>query len=57
MVEMSPNGGIGDAKVVQLFSVPKLVFEMENWIMTTFVTQPDHLLENLSTTGMVMVLS
>ena len=57
MEQISPNGGIGDAKVVQLFTVPQLVFGMESWIMTTSVTQPDHLLENLSTTGMVILLS
>ena len=57
MEQISPNGGIGDAKVVQLFTVPQLVFGMESWIMTTSVTQPDHLLENLSTAGMVILLS
>ena len=55
MVEMPPNGGIGDAKVVQLFSVPRLVFDMEKWTMTTFVIHPDHLGENLSTMGVVVL--
>ena len=55
MVEMPPNGGIGDAKVVQLFSVPRLVFDMEKWIMATFVIQPNHRGENLSTMGVVVL--
>ena len=48
---MPPNGGIGDAKAVQLFSVPRLVFDMEKWIMTTFVIQPNHRGEDLLTMG------